>query len=435
MRSYVLLKIEKIHFLIFGHEMSEDMKLFLKNISWSFSGGIIASAILLITNILAGRLLGPTEYGKYNIIWAISQILLVFMLFGMDTASVRFISQEKSGNEKKKQISSSFYLAICASTISSLLYLLFIKHLERLLGINHTLLIWALILGLILSFRQLFDCFLRSLRLFKYQSLARISESIIIVFIFWILFNYSSNKNYSAYIGSLIIGGVMLIAFYYIKLDKLFSYLNRDALRKQASYAKFVFIAGTIGILFGSLDKIIIGKYLSLQELGIYGAYYTSSFALASQLSLLFTNVFFPHVSQTADHLPAILKKIDRLSIIGTIPMLLIMFLIVTAIMKLFGKNYELNWYYVISFSFLAVLQIMVSINSSIILSHSKKALQRSTILGITINIVIMVLYGLLISFNQLSIQSVVITLVIYYAITLLACKCVQFSIGLYAKK
>ena len=73
--------------------MSGEMKNFLGNLSWSFFGGIIAAGIMLSVNIAAGRILGPVEYGKYGLVIALSSILLIPMLLGLDVALTHFIAQ------------------------------------------------------------------------------------------------------------------------------------------------------------------------------------------------------------------------------------------------------------------------------------------------------------------------------------------------------
>jgi len=59
---------EVVHLKLFQHEMSDQMIIFLRHLSWSVAGGISASAIMMIFNIYAGRLMGPEEFGKFSLI-------------------------------------------------------------------------------------------------------------------------------------------------------------------------------------------------------------------------------------------------------------------------------------------------------------------------------------------------------------------------------
>ena len=84
---------EIIHLRVFGHAMSDEMRKFLGNLSWSFFGGIIAAGIMFAVNILAGRWLGPEEYGKYHIVLALGQVFVIPMLMGMNTSAAYHIAK------------------------------------------------------------------------------------------------------------------------------------------------------------------------------------------------------------------------------------------------------------------------------------------------------------------------------------------------------
>ena len=92
---------EILHLRIFGHEMGEEMRTFLGHLSWSFLGIFFSSAILFFGSVLIGRFLGPNEFGKYNLVLAISNVAIVFMFFGFDTTAVKFISSGSNEIEKK----------------------------------------------------------------------------------------------------------------------------------------------------------------------------------------------------------------------------------------------------------------------------------------------------------------------------------------------
>ena len=79
MKNKLVNIIEKIHFLIFRHNMSLEMKKFLSNLSWSFSIGIIVMPLTMLVTTLAGRFMGPVEYGKYSLLVIINQFLLIFI--------------------------------------------------------------------------------------------------------------------------------------------------------------------------------------------------------------------------------------------------------------------------------------------------------------------------------------------------------------------
>jgi O-antigen/teichoic acid export membrane protein len=95
---------------------------------WSFFRRVAA------VNIIAGRLLGPEEYGKYSLVFLISQIFLIPMIFGMDMAISRVISKEAFQNVEniRKNISSAFWFVFFISMLSLVLLLtIFLVYLPR----------------------------------------------------------------------------------------------------------------------------------------------------------------------------------------------------------------------------------------------------------------------------------------------------------------
>jgi O-antigen/teichoic acid export membrane protein len=109
-KNMIIRFIEKIHFKAFGHPMSFEMKSFLGNLSWSFVSGALVLPLMMIVTTLAGRLIGPTEYGKYSLLLLINQFLIIFIFFGLDTTSVKYIAKARNFSEKKELLRLSLIL-------------------------------------------------------------------------------------------------------------------------------------------------------------------------------------------------------------------------------------------------------------------------------------------------------------------------------------
>ena len=85
---------EIVHLRVFGHAMSDEMRKFLGNLSWSFFGGIIAAGLFFIFITLSGRWLGPDGFGKFSLALSSSYFFSLLILFGFDTASIRWLSRK-----------------------------------------------------------------------------------------------------------------------------------------------------------------------------------------------------------------------------------------------------------------------------------------------------------------------------------------------------
>jgi len=125
----------------------------------------------------------------------------------------------------------------------------------------------------------------------------------------------------------------------------------------------------------GSMDRLFIGKGLGAGQLGIYSAYMTSTCVFVGQVIIIFDNVFFPMVSG-AENKDAIIKKIDKLFFIGFIPSVCFLFFCSFIIMKLFGKQFEINLFYILIFSILAFFQSVGAFYKSVVSSVKKSYLR-----------------------------------------------------------
>ncbi|MCA9388668.1 hypothetical protein KC644_02790, partial [Candidatus Berkelbacteria bacterium] len=67
------------------------MKNFITNLGWVSFGTIVAMILLFLANLFAARWLGPDEYGRFSLVTAFSQLLILPMLIGLEHASTRYL--------------------------------------------------------------------------------------------------------------------------------------------------------------------------------------------------------------------------------------------------------------------------------------------------------------------------------------------------------
>lgn len=416
---------------IFGHRITANIREFVTHLTWSFFGGLLASTILLLTNILAGRWLGVAEYGKYNAVFALAQILLVFLLIGMDLSVVRKLV---GGGEKRSDISASIGAVTMWVLVVGLVFFLVKDRIAFFFHMDTLLFSSAFLLGSLLAFRQLTDSIVRGLQWFKVQAFSRIFEALVVFFSFLLLVVLLKRTSFSSYIEALEIGSIILILIYLFCVRHYLSVFNFSHIKSLFTYGKIVFIAGLFGIIFGSLDKLAIARYLDFTQLGIYGAYYTASFLVVSQLGAIFDNVFFPTVARFKDDLAPLIKKVDHLSLVFFLPFLLGMSVIVTGVLTFFGSQYPLQWQYICLFSFLATLKMILIINTSLITAFSVNSLKLGLIYGNIINLLFIVLFLIYISSFPLSISIMATFLIAYTVILIMLNKWILYRVGFYRK-
>lgn len=418
-RQFIIVQTEALHERIFGHPMSQSMRQFLSNLSWSFGGGFAASGIMLGVAVAAGRLLGPAEYGQYNLILTWSQLIMVPLMFGLDNASVLAVSAARTKPQQAKEISGPlfFFIGMSSLLVLGCVAIWKIPFLSQ--SLNMATLIYSATMAIIFGLKLLFDGFIRSLELFKYQTVGRVLEAVLIVilFTFWVI--RPSSPSFVGYISALLVGSTVLILFY---LAKIKPYIQRRvdwrSFGHQLRYGWILLVGSLLGALFNSLDKLIIARYLGIFELGVYGAYYAASTNLIAQGIQIFLNVFFPSVAKIS-HPQPIVKKINRLGLLGFIPGVTFFSFLIFAILKLFGQQYPLQWNLVFSFGLLATLQVMFTIYAYIIMATSKALYKKYLVYLNSLNALHIIAYGVVIYTGAISIQILVVMFIVNVAVAI----------------
>ena len=423
MNDYIKIKIissiEFLHVKIFGHEISQEMIIFLKNLSWSFFGGLTATALLAILNIIAGRLLGPEKFGEYNYIVSLSSIFIFIFLLGNNLGSILNISDKNSRRGKEKILSASLGIFFFQVILFIVLFFYPIRYLFEKMNISDNVFTLSLCLGLTLAFRELVNSYLRAFLFFKIQSVFKIIEatSILIVF-FFLYFNFADSSTGSLfYLISIMVGGAffillgMGILFFSFKITNF----NFKEVKVLFSYNRLMFFFSIGGFLI-SLDKFFIGKYIGTESLGVYSAYFSSSQLVISNLYLIFANTFWPTLIKNKEQIRNVTKKLKILMFRYFPLWLIISFCVVSFFVYLFGKKYPFDTTLIILFSIVSLLNVFFSAFISIL---NIEKMRLSAILTIIVYLSMIILIPIfrdikIYVFSQIIIY-LISTLFIYY--------------------
>ncbi|MFA6159630.1 MAG: oligosaccharide flippase family protein [Parcubacteria group bacterium] len=394
LKQKIIAVVEIVHRWVFGHEISLTMKDFLRQLSWSFFGIFFNGIVLFIVNVLAGRILGPEGYGKYNLVLVVANILSIFVLLGLDTTSIKYISSSQKEEDKKQYLSNSFYIILSSSFLLIVFSVFFYFQIAQLLNFDQKIFLLAVVFAIVANIRTLLDSFIKSFNFFKFQSFLKIVEGVVILFVFVLLFFILKFNDYQYYLISLIAGYFVLGLIFFLKIRPKLVTWNKQKFLKIIQYSKITIILFVITIVMSSIDKIFIEKTLGIEKLGIYSAYLVSTSVFVGQIILIFNNVFFPIVNQIEDK-SVIIKKVDKLLFLGLIPGTFVMFLFSYGIMNIFGKEYQLNVFYIMAFSAMAFLQFMSSLYKSIISCEEKNYLALKKVSYVML-FLFFIMYGML---------------------------------------
>lgn len=339
----ILLLIGILYRKIFHEEISSDIEKFILNLSYVGFGTIIASAFTFPYNILAGRLLGPSEYGLFTLVQSVAMFLYIPMLLGFHTAMVKY-NAEKIDISRQRSIISTTYILVFLFTIASLVvYFVFAKEIMSIFSISNEIFYFAIFFAVLFVFYTLTTEAVRSLHMIRTYSRLKPLFSSLLLFSFLVIFYLFSESSFRSPLFSMLLaygvtGGIVLAL--------LRKYLRAEFSREWAftlhRYSIYSLMGGISAVLYLNIGKIIINMYMPISNVGIYWAYNYSFTTIIVLLSSIFVTVFFPVASMCVDK-GMLLRRVNKIVILFIL--LGWPFVVVTGsiILKLYGESYPFD--------------------------------------------------------------------------------------------
>lgn len=366
------------HKIIFGHEMSGEMRKFLRNLGISFFGGTISSLIFFLVSVSAGRILGPYDYGRYAVFVALFSFIAIFISFGLETSIIRFSAGVDE--EKKKSVLSILVIFFTANGIFwSLAVYLLKENIAGFFGIPAVLVFPAVVFSITNSIGTVFENFLKVLDQFQFVNIVRISQSVILLssislFYFFIESRFSLN----IYILLNLLGLLFVLAVFLLRIKSYFKLSFDGKILKELFLFSSILFWGVIsGFLIQNGTIMIIGRFIGSRDLGIYSAYYTLAALMTGQFILFFSSAYFPAVAQSGNK-AAIAKKIEKIiCLLGPIWIVFLIFAMLLGL-ALYGKDYPVNYLFIFLFAIYSFFNIYGSLFGFITISGGNRTIIRN---------------------------------------------------------
>lgn len=343
MNNFFKNTLNYFYLLIFREKVSEKAENFFKNIFYIAIGTVVFGLLSFIFNVLGGRMLGPVEYGRFSLIGSIAMLLYIPMLPGVSTAMVKYVAEKDDFVEKSKIISTTFILMLPLAVVFIFLYFIFASQLSKIFSISRSIFILSAIFAFLFAFYTMATETIRALGRMKILAFLKGVYGVILIvsFTLFILNKYFSFKilAFSTFIAFLIITGASLLFYIrkYLKygFDKVWA-------KKLIVYSSWALVGAISYAIYSSFDKILINKYLTVDNVGIYEAYQFASINITVLIFSIFNTVFFP-VASRHENKKNLVKKVNRL-----LPYLILIgapfiFLCEFVILKLYGDRYQFN--------------------------------------------------------------------------------------------
>lgn len=328
---------------LFHEKVTIEVEKFIKNLSYMGIGTIIASVFSFAYNILAGRWLGPAEYGYFTLVQSVALFLYIPMMLGFHSALVKFNAEKIDFLRQRIIISTTFILVFLFTIVSLLIYLVFSEQLMNIFSISREIFYFALVFAVFYVFYTLMTETMRSLHRIRELSIFNLLFSLLVFFSFLtFVFVFKDLSFKSPLISMLLAYGItggILLAFLRKYVRPEFSW---QWAHKLQSFSRYSLIAGISFVFYMNFSKIVINMYMPVSNVGIYWAYNYSFTAVLFLFIAIFVTVFFPVASMCLDK-GMLFKRVNKivflLLIVGW-PLALVSGYV---ILKLYGTAYPFD--------------------------------------------------------------------------------------------
>lgn len=359
----------------------------------------------LIFTIIIARMLLPELFGVYALVLSIATIILTFTDWGMDNTFFRYLSD--SIGKRNKKLSRSYgryFLKIKLSLIllSIILLLVISKYLSYSIYKN-PLLFYPLLFSCLFiaseAFKTTFGILFTARKDFKPIVFFDISSQILkIVLSIFALLVFTDSLKVSGLFMAFFVSGfftLILMLFILLKRDKslLLGKTKEFDKSKMYSYWKYMVFVNLSLVFFGSIDMLMLGKFVPLEYLG----YYRAAMSLIVLVSSLFSvsGIFLTIFTQIKGiRFQRGFNKILRYMLILSVPATIgIIFIVKYLIKAIYGDSYILAAFSIYFLSSLILTTPLIELYSIIFQSKEKpKIVSKSILLSLVVNILLNIL-------------------------------------------
>jgi O-antigen/teichoic acid export membrane protein len=325
---------------IFKEKMSHEARKFFIGTSYVAIGTLFGALLTFIFNILAARILGPENFGNLGLITAVSAILAISMSISI-TPAVRYSSASQDRVIQTRIISTSYIQIGLFTGVSVIVYAIASQWLSAIFGISATLFLFSVVLAFTVTFFSLTMSSLKVLFRLRAFALLNAVQSVIVLAFFLALVNNNlkswESAAYAMYIANVTIGIVLVIHL----RDHIRPQFDRFCARRITRYSLLSAPGVIAGALLG-LDRLLVNKFLTTADVGIYSAYFLPSITIATLLWGIINAAFFPYASRSGDRL-AVFHNINKAAPYLAALLLPSIFLIQSVAFFFYGSRYHFN--------------------------------------------------------------------------------------------
>jgi O-antigen/teichoic acid export membrane protein len=398
--------------LIFKEKIDDQTRTFVLSTSYVGIGTLVGALFTLAFSIIAARALGPGNFGVLGLVTTVGTILAISMITA-STPMIKYGSEVQDHFVQVSIISTSYILIALLTAASACIYVLFSAPLSYLFGVPGGVFFFALFLAVTSTFYQLTTNSLRVFFKMRAYALLTAAQSIVLLAAFFTFISKDmqswESASYSYFLSYAVIGFILVIYLKdYIKLR-----FERSWAKRIMHYAVLA-LPGGVAATFMGVDRILINKFMTTADVGIYNAYFLPSITVAVLLWMIINAAFFPYASKSKDKL-AILRRVNKAAPYLAASLAPSVLLLEWIIFFLYGRQYPFSWEIALFFAIAATMAFFYQAFSWLLASEGTRGAKVNTLSSI---IALIVLVGFdVVLIPWIGILGAAITLIFAYLI------------------
>ncbi|MFW6285750.1 MAG: oligosaccharide flippase family protein [Nanoarchaeota archaeon] len=366
---------------------SKDLNSLAKGTSINLIFAIFASITTLIFNILAANYFGPENFGFFSLVETILGLSIMLAGLGITNSILRYFTyyRETSKAKLKGYMEFIFLIPLSLSFVVGILLFIFSGHITNFFNFPSIFSKFIQIIAIIIPFRmfsQITGKLFLSNKMYLHTNISFnvINKLSLIVGILLIIY---FNLEIIILIYLLLIIAIIRFTYSFIIFvlykDK-FLIKEKEKKKEYKNWFLFslpLFFSGFMSFVYNWGDKIIIAKFLSPTELGIYSVAFSMAMFLYTIRSNM-TNIFSPIISQkfaqkNYEEIKYLYKKGTNWIFSLTLPIFLVIIVFSKQIiLLLYDKSYINAYIPLMIISIGLLINIMFGLNQQILFAKGK---------------------------------------------------------------
>ncbi len=365
--------VDRLYVRLTGEPSSERVRVFVSHLGWVSLGFVVAKALTVAVNVLAGRWLGPAEYGRYNLALSVGAFSSPLMFGGLYLSVVRAVSSA-APRDRGRFYGTTLTLAAGMGLLWGAVFWALQGPLCRWLGAPPFLYQEGIAYGAAYGIFLLMTSFLQAESDFRLRAFSEMifAAVFLTVFLAWGRLNETHVSAVGALIAGYAAGGLYLLT----RKSGLFRFgFSRDAAAALISYGAWAMVSALCQSFQMFFLRFVVNRHLSVADVGLLSAYTLSSLFLGFYLAWIFTLVLFPAAAAHPDR-AALWRKMQRGGVRLALPMAVFFGLSQAGALWVLGDDYLFRWDLLIPLALTAVAAVGQSVLGGLAASEGARGLR-----------------------------------------------------------